>query len=107
MGHEAAKEQHASQAQVQVTVCNGFSIAISIARCPRILGYEGEIQELAAHQEMPLDNTSIIPYKWVMISLILHSAASLAFILMVVMIRWPRSRFPLFLLFVCIALSYQ
>jgi len=107
MEHEAAKEQHASQAQVQVTVCNGFSIAISIARCPRIVGYEGEIPESGPGTEMPLDKSSIIPYKWVMISFILHSAASLAFILMVVMIRWPKARLPLFLLFVCIALSYQ
>ena len=65
MGREPAEVHSASQVPGEVTVCNGFSIAISIARCPRIVGYEGEISEPGSGTEIPLDISCIIPYKWV------------------------------------------
>ena len=58
-------------------------------------------------REMPLDKSSIIPYKWVMISSILHLGLTVAFILGVIMLRWPGTRLPLFLIFACIILSYK
>ena len=42
-----------------------------------------------------------------MISSILHLGLGIAFILGVIMLRWPGTRLPLFLLFACIILSYK
>jgi hypothetical protein len=42
-----------------------------------------------------------------MISSILHLGLTVAFILGVIMLRWPKARLPLFLLFACIILSYK
>ena len=54
-----------------------------------------------------LDKRSIIPYKWVMISSILHLGLGITFILVVILLRWPRARLPLFLLFALILLAYK
>ena len=54
-----------------------------------------------------LDKRSIIPYKWVMISSILHLGLGIAFILGVILLRWPKVRLPLFLLFAIILLAYK
>ena len=54
-----------------------------------------------------LDKRSIIPYKWVMISSILHLGLTIAFILGVIMLRWPKARLPLFLIFALIILTYK
>ena len=54
-----------------------------------------------------LDKSSIIPYKWVMISSILHLGLTVAFILGVIMLRWPKARVPIVLLFALIILSYK
>ena len=42
-----------------------------------------------------------------MISSILHLGLGIAFILGVIMLRWPGTLLPLFLLFACIILSYK
>jgi hypothetical protein len=54
-----------------------------------------------------LDRSSIIPYKWVMISSILHLGLGIAFVLVVILLRWPKARFPLFLIFALILLAYK
>ena len=58
-------------------------------------------------RDSPLDKSSIIPYKWVMISSILHLGLTVAFILVVIMLRWPKARVPLFLIFALILLAYK
>ena len=42
-----------------------------------------------------------------MISSILHLGLTVAFILGVIMLRWPGTRLPIVLLFACIILSYK
>ena len=45
-----------------------------------------------------LDKSSIIPYKWVMISSILHTAYIAAIFITAVCLVFPQARFPLLLL---------
>ena len=54
-----------------------------------------------------LDRCSIIPYKWVMISSILHLGLGITFVLVVILLRWPKARVPIVLLFAIILLSYK
>jgi hypothetical protein len=86
---------------------SGFSIAnLHCDRCTngRLLI---QIQEARTGLDSPLDKSSIIPYKWVMISSILHLGLTITFILGVIMLRWPRMRVPIVLLFAIILLSYK
>ena len=52
-----------------------------------------------------LDKSSIIPYKWVMISSILHTAYIAAIFITAVCLVFPRARLPL-LLFLCGVMMY-